>query len=151
MDSLSRKEPVDFSEELKHLEIYLSLEKMRFNKKLNIVYDLQVTGFMLPALTVQPLAENAVKYGICQKDNGGTLTISTRETADSFQVISDDGVGYDPTATQYDGRTHIGIDNVRGRLWAMCAGRLEIKSKKGEGTIAIISIPKGVKNEYYSS
>lgn len=143
MDSLTRKEPVAFSEELRHLEIYLSLEKMRFPTKLNIVYDLQATGFMLPALTVQPLVENAVKYGICQKDGGGTLTISTRETSDSFQVVvSDDGAGYDPGATQYDGRTHVGIENVRGRLSAMSGGSLEIQSTKGVGTVATITIPK---------
>ena len=54
---------------------YLSLEKLRFEDDLNIVYDIEATSFMIPTLSVQPLVENAVKYGVCQKENGGTYGI----------------------------------------------------------------------------
>ena len=57
--------------------------------------------------------------------------------------MSDDGVGYDPNVTQDDGRTHIGIDNVRQRLADMCGATLTIRSVPGEGTTATILIPKG--------
>ena len=77
MDSLKQKTPVPFSKELEHLKKYLYIEKLRFGKKLNIVYDIRTEDFVLPQLSIQPLAENAVKHGISKKRGGGTLTIST--------------------------------------------------------------------------
>ena len=143
LDSLRRTAPVPFSKELKHIKIYLSLEQMRFESELNVVYDIEADSFLLPALTVQPLVENAVKYGVGKKPGGGTVTISTREEATCFSItVADDGVGYDPQETQYDGRTHIGIDNVRARLAAMVGGTLTIQSEKGRGTSATIQLPK---------
>ena len=143
MDSLKQRAPVPFTAELRHLEIYLSLEKLRFEDELNIVYDIQAKDFMLPSLTVQPLVENAVKYGVGKAEDGGTVTISTRECEDHYEiVVDDDGVGYDPYVKQDDGRTHIGIDNVKSRLWSMSKGTLEIVSRKGAGTTATIRLPK---------
>lgn len=148
MASLSRKCPITFSEELKHLKIYLSLEKMRFDDKLNIVYDIQTEDFMIPALTVQPIVENSVKYGICSSEKGGTVRILSRELADRFEVeITDDGIGFDVNEKKNDGRTHVGIENVRNRLKKMVNGTLEITSEKGKGTIAVIKIPKEVNTD----
>lgn len=143
LDSLKRAAPVPFSRELKHVETYLSLEKMRFEDELNVVYDIQTDGFLIPSLTVQPLVENAVKYGVGKKPGGGTVTITTREQEECYQItVSDDGVGYDPGETQYDGRTHIGINNVRARLASMVGGTLTVESAVGSGTTAVIQIPK---------
>ena len=93
--------------------------------------------------------ENAVKHGISRKRGGGTLTIATRETEDSFEVIvSDDGNGFDTTEVKNDGRSHIGMDNVRRRIKEMCGGSVRIESKIGEGTVATVVLPKeGQKNE----
>ena len=152
LDSLKRAAPIPFDKELKHVKIYLSLEKMRFESELNIVYDIEASGFLLPALTVQPLVENAVKYGVGKKPGGGTVTISTREQGNCYLItVSDDGVGYDPYQTQYDGRMHIGIDNVRSRLETMVGGMLTIVSQVGMGTVATIQIPKGGKHEHTGS
>ena len=143
MNSLKEKAPVPFESELKHLETYLSLEKMRFGDELNIEYDIETTDFMIPSLTVQPLVENAVKHGVGMLEDGGTVTIATREYDDRFEVIvSDDGVGFDPAKVGNDGRTHVGMENVRNRLKSMCNAVLNIESKVGAGTKATITIPK---------
>lgn len=143
MDSLTKNTPIPFYMELKHLRTYLDLEKMRFDDKLNIEWDIGTESFMIPALTVQPIAENAIKHGICRTDEGGTLKISTGETEDYFEVkVSDDGVGFDVNAVKNDGKSHIGIENVRTRLWKMCRAELEISSEIGKGTSAVIRIPK---------
>ncbi len=143
MDSLTRKCPVPFETELKHLNAYLSLEQTRFKKKLKIEWDIQTESFMIPALTVQPLAENAVKHGICKSEKGGTLKIASRELSDCYEVeISDDGVGFDVNEKKNDGKTHLGIENVRQRLWKMCGGTLNISSEKGKGTVSVIRLPK---------
>lgn len=143
MDSLTRSAPVPFYRELKHLKNYLTLEKLRFDDTLEIVWDIQTEDFMIPALTVQPLVENAVKHGICKSENGGTVTISTRECESCYEVeIRDDGAGFDPNEKPSDGKSHVGIENVRSRLSKMCGADLEITSEKGKGTTAIIRIPK---------
>ncbi|SFG19053.1 sensor histidine kinase [Oribacterium sp. WCC10] len=144
LDSLRTKEPVPFEKELDHIQNYLALEKMRFDDDLTIVYDIQVKNFKLPALSVQPIVENAVKYGVCKSPDGGTVTISTREYDDRYEIIvDDDGVGgYTEAKREYDGRSHIGIQNVRERLKLQCQGTLDIVSVPGEGTTVTITIPK---------
>ncbi|MBQ1815811.1 MAG: histidine kinase, partial [Ruminococcus sp.] len=143
MDSLKQKEPVPFEQELEHLKKYLYIEKLRFGKKLNIVYDIQTTDFVLPQLSIQPLAENAVKHGISKKRGGGTLTIATRETDKFYEVIvSDDGTGFDVNEVKNDGRSHIGMENIRTRLKEMCNAEVEINSVIGEGTVATVRLPK---------
>lgn len=143
MNSLKEQAPVPFESELKHLETYLSLEKMRFGDELNIEYDIETTDFLIPSLTVQPLVENAVKHGVGMKEDGGTVTIATKEFDDKYEVIvSDDGVGFDTTKKPNDGRTHVGMENVRNRLKTMCNAVLNIESTVGKGTVATITIPK---------
>lgn len=150
MDSIKQTNPVPFTQELEHLKKYLYIEQLRFGDMLNIEYDIQATDFVLPLLSIQPLVENAVKHGVGMKKQGGTVTISTRGTADAFEVIvSDDGVGFDTTAeSKDDGRTHIGMENTRKRIKEMCGGEVRIESKIGEGTVATVVLPKeGQRNE----
>lgn len=143
MNSLKEQTPVPFESELKHLETYLSLEKMRFGDELNVEYDIETTDFLIPSLTVKPLVENAVKHGVGMKEDGGTVTIATKEFEDRYEVIvSDDGVGFDTSKKPNDGRTHVGMENVRNRLKTMCNAVLNIESTVGKGTVATIKIPK---------
>ncbi len=143
MDSLKQTKPIPFEQELEHLKKYLYIEKLRFGKKLNIVYDIQTTDFVLPQLSIQPLAENAVKHGISKKRGGGTLTIATRETETAFEVIvSDDGTGFDVNEKKDDGRSHVGMENIRRRLQEMCGAEVIINSTIGEGTVATVVLPK---------
>ena len=143
MDSLKQTAPVPFRKELEHLEKYLYIEKLRFGKKLNIEYDIQADDFEIPLLSVQPLVENAVKHGVGMKEDGGTVTIASKENDDSFEVIiSDDGVGFDVNEVKDDGRSHIGMENIKRRLKDMCNADVEITSVIGEGTTARIIIPK---------
>ena len=144
MNSLRQKTPVPFPQELEHLKKYLMLEKLRFGDMLNIEYDIQTEDFELPQLSVQPLVENAVKHGVGMKEDGGTVTIATRETDDAYEVvITDDGVGFDTSKpVEDDGRSHVGMENVRQRLREMCGGEVIIESEPGKGTAATIRIPK---------
>ena len=143
MSALQDDGEISFAQELEHLKKYLYIEKLRFGKKLNIEYDLEDTAFELPQLSIQPLAENAVKHGISKKPGGGTLTIATRETDDAHLVIiSDDGTGFDVNEVKNDGRSHIGMENIKKRLAEMCSATVDIKSVIGEGTVATVTIPK---------
>ena len=144
LDSIKQTKLISFADELTHLQAYLSLEKIRYDDYLEVRYDIGVTEFFLPPLTVQPLVENAVNHGISDLPNGGCVTVSTRETPEHYEIrVSDNGIGFDPEARPSDGRSHIGISNVRSRLRIMCRGTLDIISAPGSGTTAIVKIPKG--------
>lgn len=143
MESLEEHHCISFQRELSHVESYLYIEKLRFADKLNIRYELKSTDFLCPPLSLQPIVENAVKHGVREKKEGGTITIATYETQDYYVIeVRDDGPGFVIGEMQKDGKSHIGIQNTRKRLASMCQGTLHIVSIEGEGTIATIQIPK---------
>lgn len=144
LDAMGKEKLIPFDKELTHLETYLWLEQIRFGAALNIEYDIEVSDFYVPSLSVQPLVENAVKHGIRRKKGGGTVTIQTKELSDEYQIIiSDDGAGYVVGTVPDDGRSHTGIENIKNRLQLICNGSCEITSEIGKGTTVIVHIPKG--------
>lgn len=133
--------PIRFTQELEHVRRYTEIELVRF-PDMTVRYEIGETDFLLPALTVQPLVENAIKHGLMGLEQGGTVTISNFETTTHYGVrVVDDGVGFD-TEQQQDAKKHIGVRNVRERLQAMCDGSLTLTSQPGKGTEAVILIPK---------
>lgn len=130
---------VPFTQELKHLEDYLYLEKLRFGERVQVDYELEVTDFLIPTLTIQPLVENAIRHGITKQQAGGTIKIRTRKENDEIiLVISDDGIGFDSCAIGNDSTTHIGLENVKKRLELQCNAVFEIVSQPGMGTMVTI-------------
>lgn len=135
---------VSFEKEIENIKCYLAVEEVRF-PDIKIEYDLKVTDFGIPPLTVQPIIENAIKHGICKRDDSaGTIIISSYDDKKNYYVrITDDGVGFDVNAPKKnDGRSHIGLTNARKRLELICDGSLKITSLIGLGTEALITIPK---------
>jgi len=143
LNFMDKKAYVSFEQELEHIKRYLSLEKMRFEDELKIEYDIQCTTFKLPALSIQPLIENAVKHGVCKKQGGGTVKIWSRDALSHFEIgIDDDGVGFDVNKPFDDNRRHIGLENTKARLNDMCNATIEITSEIGVGTKVLIKLPK---------
>lgn len=146
MDSITQKEPIPFTEELEHTKNYCDIELLRFGDKLNIVYNTPVTNFSLPALSVQPIVENAIKHGVTKKTYGGTVTVTTSEDERYYIVkIQDDGVGFDvqnPDLKPGETHAHIGVNNVRERLANMVNAEFIIESQIDIGTLVTIKIPK---------
>ena len=146
LDTLNNPNLVSFDKELDHIKKYVSLEKLRFGERVNVLFDIKCSDFFLPAMTVQMLVENAIKHGITQKEEGGTVTVSSEKKGDSFVVtVADDGVGFD-TEKEITGN-HIGINSIRKRLKYYVDGTLEITSEVGVGTTAVITIPEKKKGE----
>ena len=143
LSSLTETRLISFEDELKHIKTYLSLEKLRFKDRINVVYDLQTTDFSLPPLTIQPIVENAVKHGILKKMEGGTLTVRTFEREDAYVVrITDDGVGFSMSEVNFDENKHIGIKNIQYRLAKTCGAALSVTSEIGEGTDVTVTFFK---------
>jgi len=144
LDSLRKSEPVPFSTELGHIKTYVELEKKRFKDKPNVEIDCPEVNFLVPALGLQPIVENSVKHGIRGKDTPGHLKISSKKTDAGYEVvIEDDGVGFDVTAPMPDdGRSHVGMINVKSRLKQMCNASVTIESSPGNGCKTTIIFPE---------
>lgn len=142
LTALNTEKLVSFEKQLEQTEIYLNIEKTRFEDRVNAVYEIEATDFEVPTLTVQPLVENAVRHGICRRPEGGTVTIRSYETDHEYVIeIADNGVGFDMESISKDGETHVGLENVRARLQYF-GDKFEIESKPGIGTTVAIKVPK---------
>lgn len=144
LDDLESSTPILLSREIEHVRHYTAIEHVRF-PDMDIRYDLRSGEFFLPALSIQPLVENAIKHGLMGLESGGSVVISTYETDSAYCVcVKDDGVGFDLQAPlPQSERRHLGIANIRERIQIMCGGTLTIESVPGMGTTALISIPRG--------
>lgn len=154
--------PVSLFLEIVQTKEYISIQKKRFNNRLNVLFDiderLSRTVF-LPKFTLQPLVENAIIHGLEPKQCGGIIKILAKEKNGKAIIrIYDNGVGIDKKtlgklkrSTSFDKkRNHIGYKNTRDRLniFTKRKNSISIISKEGLGTIITIKIPipKGVDN-----
>ncbi|MCR5481800.1 MAG: histidine kinase [Clostridia bacterium] len=142
LDTLAVNTPVPFSQELKHVQHYLSLEKRRF-PDIIIKYDIKTEDFRIPTLALQPLCENAIRHGLCKMEHGGELVIMSYEDPTFFNVvIKDNGVGFDFDKKAAGSPLHVGLDSIRLRIEKLSGGKLLVESIPGTGTKITIKIPK---------
>ncbi len=155
ISAMENQRLIAFSQELDYIQKYLTLEQIRYGEEeLKIVYDLKVTGFRVPPLSVQPLVENAVKHGVGKKPDGGTIRISTEEAKKAIRIIiEDDGVGFDPeilsgeqeeTGEKTERPIGIGLKNARRRFRLIQNADLSVRSAPGQGTTVTVTIPEQV-------
>lgn len=140
LNSTVQKDPIPFTQEIELVKSYMVIEKYRF-PFINIEYDIECATFKIPAVTVQPLVHNAIRFGLCPKQ-GGLIKIHSFLKNNNFYVtIIDDGQGFDPLAPLDPSESHNGIKLAKERLASMCNGTLTVQSAKGEGTVVTITIP----------
>ena len=141
--TLTATKLVAFEDELKHIKTYVNLEQMRFKERVNVIYDINVTSFDVPPLTIQPLVENAIKHGILKRIEGGTVILKTHEDEKAFIVeVSDDGIGFDMEEVDFKGNKHIGLNNVRHRVTTMSKGDIDFYSEPNKGTKVVVRFYK---------
>ena len=137
--AIASEEPIPFSSELEHTRAYLAVEQAYYEDSLFVEYDTPHTMFRVPPLTLQPIVENAVKHGRDPYAGPFHISIRTRHTDDSSEIIvADDGRGVDPVD---DGEPHIALKNIRQRLEIMSGGTLTITPNDGGGTVVTVTIP----------
>ena len=143
MASLTADKPIPFSEELSHVKEYITIQLLRFEDELSIEYDLEYMDFYIPALTLQPLVENAIIHGVRRSSTGvGTVTVASKKKDGVIEVsVSDDGAGFEYEDVGDGEEPHTGIRNVSERLKIMVGGELRIESHIGKGTVAVMRIP----------
>lgn len=112
---------VALEEELRVVEAYLSIERLRLQERLSVDIQCEESArkASIPAFTIQPLVENAVKHGIGGRPEGGTVRLEVRLVdAQLWVQVADDGVGFEPDEARREGH---GLPNVRRRL-EICYG-----------------------------
>lgn len=140
INSLSQPDLIPVTKELAHTKIYAEIEMTRF-ENITVEYDTPETGFSLPAFTIQPLVENAIRHGVRIREKG-IVKVSTRKISTGYMiVIEDNGKGFDVSLAQKSDSNHIGLRNVKERIQSMCGGDMNIESKENIGTKITIIIP----------
>jgi LytS/YehU family sensor histidine kinase len=138
---LDNPKPILMSQEMEHVHHYISIENVRF-PDMTFTFEMNCDDFRIPALTVQPIVENAIKHGLMKLSRGGTINVVSYETDTDYCIsVTDDGAGFD-TSVLIDEKKHLGLRNIRERLRVMVNGNLDIQSTVGVGTKVIITIPK---------
>ena len=140
LESLSQTELITVSKELEHTKIYSEIENVRFDN-IRVEYDTPETDFMIPALSIQPLVENAIRHGVRIRQNG-IVKVGTVKVSNGYEIIvEDNGKGFDTSSIETADNTHIGLRNVRERIKKMCGGTFQIESTENVGTKITLHIP----------
>ena len=138
----TRQEGFTLSQELDLVRRYLNIFKIRLGERLEFDID-DRTGkpaLPFPPLILQPLVENAVKYGIEPLVEGGKIQVICQKTNHKLHIrISDTGTGTDPV----EGGAGIGLDNVNSRLASIYGHEAELTLKQSphRGTTVILEVP----------
>lgn len=146
---------IPLEEELENVRHYLEIEKIRFGSRLSVVEKIEtdIRHILIPALSIQPVAENAILHGLSTKVGTATLEVIIRRRGERLVCwIADDGIGMTPeqlnAVLNHDGEPH-GLAILRNRLDKIYHGqfRFKVRSRKGTGTVVLLSVPAWKANE----
>lgn len=128
---------IPFEDEIRNVLNYFELENLRANGSLELLLDLDFTEFSVPALSLQPLVENAVQHGNLRGGKNKYVQLAS-EKSDGFAVITvkDNGDGFDTETT----REGVGLTNTRKRL-ELVGATVNVQSEPNQGTEITIKIP----------
>lgn len=134
-NAVASESTIPFTAELEHTKAYLAVEKAQYEDMLQVEYDTPFTQLRLPPLTLQPLAENAVKHGMDPYKGPLHVFIKSEYTDEGAEItVQDDGSGFNPGD---ENAPHTALDNIRERLEMMCGGTLNITSSQNGTTVKI--------------
>lgn len=143
---------VRLTDELEFIENYIRIQQVRFGDRLRYVEDVSEMTVKqdIPPMILQPLVENAVKYGIAPKDEGGTITVTIRPIGDGIYFrVSDDGLGINAKKVLDGQSTGVGLKNTDKRLqsiYGKTAG-LQVKASEDGYSVSFTIPNKWMKEE----
>jgi LytS/YehU family sensor histidine kinase len=112
---------VTLRQELDALNLYLGIEQLRFGDRLRLEFEVDEAAYsgLVPSLILQPLVENALKYAVAPREEGGRLRIIALLESDHLKlVVQDDGPGL-PVGVELGSGRGVGFRNTRERLAAL--------------------------------
>src|SRR5262249_41646509 len=136
-------EEVPLRDELKTLDLYLAIERARFQERLQVTVDVDPGALdcAVPCLLLQPIVENAIRHGISRLDRPGVVEIRARRDGNRLRVsILDDGPGLSRASQVREG---IGLANTRARLEKHYGGEqsFQYANREASGLAVEIFIP----------
>jgi two-component system LytT family sensor kinase len=136
-------EEVPLEEEVHLQKLYLDIEAVRFPDRLKTVIDIPpaLMGACVPGLILQPVVENAIKYGVSRTSKPVEIRITAREDGDLMHInVTDDGSNPPDKA---EGGSGIGLANVRDRLTARFGdqGRIVYGPRDAGGFAVLLTLP----------
>jgi sensor histidine kinase YesM len=140
---------VPLSRELEYLQLYLSIEQVRFQDRLrvDVAADPEVLDAALPHMALQPIVENAIRHGIGRSSTAGAISIAACRVNDTVEIkIQDDGPGLAPANGNENGGSAnggIGLANTRARLRELYgdAACLTVRNGERRGVVATMVLP----------
>jgi LytS/YehU family sensor histidine kinase len=135
------------SEELQHLQLYLDMEKMRFGHRLSteIKHDESSLQFLIPPMLLQPIVENAIKFGLYDTTENITILIEAKTFNDYLEIIVQNP--FDPETSAPKQGTGFGLSSVQRRLYLLFVRNdLLSTSVKGNQFITTVKIPRNDTN-----
>jgi signal transduction histidine kinase len=135
---------VPLADEWAFVRNYLALERLRLGARLQVVEDLDDESLdcVIPAFTLQPLVENAIRHGIASQPRGGTVTVTSRLENDALVLqVRDDGPGGSPGAVA--SASGLGVRAVRQRLETRYGprARMNVETAPGAGFAVTVTMP----------
>jgi two-component system, LytTR family, sensor kinase len=135
---------VPLTRELEYLQLYLSIEQVRFQDRLHVdvAADPEVLDAALPHMALQPIVENAIRHGIGRSSTAGSISITACRVNDSVEIkIQDDGPGL--AASNGSAGSGIGLANTRARLKELYgdAAGLSVRNAEPGGVVATMVLP----------
>ncbi len=141
LESLTDVKMIPFEKEMEHVDMFIELARISQSKYFEVVKEFETTDFFVPAITVQPLVENAIKYGVGMSTEGSRVVIETKIDSGFIIIsVSDDGHGKKTELKSQKDHKSVGTKNVMTRLKLLCDGELSINPGP-EGTVSTIKIP----------
>jgi two-component system, LytTR family, sensor kinase len=136
---------VALSEELRILDLYLEIERTRFEDRLSVHFDVpaELREAMVPNLVLQPLVENSIRHGVGKRSAPGWISISAEKYGDTLVLrVIDNGAGL-ATAGKHSGQTGMGLAITRGRLESLYGQRqsLVLRNVQTGGAEVRITLP----------
>jgi len=136
----------NMDQELKSLDLYLEIEKVRFQERLRVDFEIgeRARKALVPSLITQPIIENAIKYAVAPREEGGSLSISAHVVQDRLVIeLEDDGPGLNGEEPRSRNGGGVGLRNTRERLRQMYGDNFsfELARSKPEGLRVIMAIP----------
>ncbi|MCP4486668.1 MAG: hypothetical protein GY820_05010 [Gammaproteobacteria bacterium] len=126
--SLATESSVSLQQELELTRGYIALESLRLGERLQINWSVPspTPQLSLPALTLQPLVENAIYHGVEPIHEGGVIDINVRPGAAAIEIVITNPVLEDRSQQHHDGN-QMAVDNIRERLHIAFAGEASMQ------------------------
>jgi signal transduction histidine kinase len=139
------EQEVALSEEVKFIELYLDIQKVRFSDRLTVRTEIapETLDALVPNLILQPLVENAIRHGISLNESAGLIVISSLRVGGMLHIsVCDDGPGLQ-SGWRMEESDGIGLANTRERLKHLYGTehRFELCNGPEGGVTASLSIP----------